>query len=129
MTDHEPHPPLGAERRAHVMAALSRAGRITIDDAWEPTGRDGETSVHLLIAGDVELGVGFARIVPLEGASPVRVSWDPAVPARLVERDLDDPVLSTVWGTRLTRIDLLAADRHSLSVTVELDNTTGEEPR
>ena len=85
--------------------------------------------MHLLVAGAIELGAGFACIVPLEGARPVRVTWSPEVPARLVELVLDDPVLSTVWGDRLTRIDLIAADRRSLSVTVELDNTTGEEPR
>jgi hypothetical protein len=110
-------------------ATLSRVGRVTVDDAWDPTGQDGETSVHLLIAGEVELGAGSARIVPLDGARPVRVMWSPAVPARVVERDLDDPVLSTVWGTRLTRIDLIAADCRSLSVAVELDMTTGEEPQ
>src|SRR6478752_7333982 len=30
MTDHEPHPPLGAERRAHVMAMLRRDGVVRI---------------------------------------------------------------------------------------------------
>ena len=38
-------------------------------------------------------------------------------------------MLSAVWGARLTRLDLIAADGHALSVTVELDNTTGEELR
>ena len=46
-----------------------------------------------------------------------------------MERELDDPMLSAVWGPRLTRLDLIAADGATLSVTVELDDTTGEELR
>ncbi len=110
-------------------ARLDRSGRVTIDDAWDPRGLDGETSVRLLIAGEVEIDGASARVRPLDGASPVHVRWSPALRARLVERELDDAVLSNVWGPRLTRLDLIAADGHALSVTVELDNTTGEELR
>ena len=108
-------------------ARLDRNGGITIDDTWDAGDPGGETSVRLLIAGEVEIEGGSAMVTPLEGASPVRVRWSPAIPARLVERELDDPMLSTVWGERLTRLDLIAADVNRLSVTVELVETTSED--
>jgi hypothetical protein len=110
-------------------ACLHRGGLVTVDDAWDAGGLDGETSVRLLIAGEIQIDGASARVSPLDGASPVRVRWTPAVPARLVERELDDPILFAVWGPRLTRLDLIATDVDGLSVTVELDDTTGEEPR
>jgi len=110
-------------------ARLDRDGVVTVHDAWDAGGLDGETSVRLLIAGEIQIDGDSALVTPLDGARPVRVRWNPAVPARLVERDLDDPMLSAVWGPRLTRLDLIPADVHELSVTVELDDTTGEELR
>ena len=85
--------------------------------------------MRLLIAGEVEIEGDSAVVTPLEGAQPVRVRWSPAASARLVVRELDDPMLSTVWGERLTRLDLIAADVDRLSVTVELVKTTDEDPR
>lgn len=112
----------------HRFARLERTGRVAIDDAWDAVGLDGETSVRLLIAGEVVIEGDSALVTPLEDATPVRVRWSAAA-ARLVQRELDDPMLSAVWGERLTRLDLIPTAVDRLSVTVELVKTTGEDPR
>ncbi len=99
------------------------ARRVVVDDAWglDPATehhRPG-TSVRLLVAGQVELGTGHALVHPLDGATPVRVSWPADVPATVVPRPLDDPLLSEVWGPSLTRIDLDGDARTTLRVVVE----------
>ena len=44
-------------------------------------------------------------------------------------RELDDPMLTSVWGARLTRLDLDVTARDSVTVTVELDLTNPEDAR
>ncbi|HEX5859333.1 MAG TPA: heparinase II/III family protein [Microbacterium sp.] len=110
------------------------APRVTIEDAWrlDPWRGDGEeppTTVRILVAGSVRLGEGAARIAPLEGATPVVVRWPSGVAATVTERELDDPMLSTVWGDRLTRLELLVSHRDGLTVTVERDPSGGEDHR
>ncbi|MDP3950814.1 MAG: hypothetical protein Q8Q19_09200, partial [Microbacterium sp.] len=56
---------------------------------------------------------------PLGDARKVRLTWPKDVRASLTVRMLDDPMLSDVWGERLTRIDLDVTARTSLQVTVE----------
>jgi hypothetical protein len=68
-------------------------------------------------------------VTPLDGATPVRISWPEGIVASLVVRELDDPVLSSVWGARLTRLDLDVTTRDSVAVTVELDLTNAEDAR
>ena len=68
-------------------------------------------------------------VTPLDGAAPVRISWPEGIAADLVVRELDDPVLSSVWGTRLTRLDLDVTTRDSVTVTVELEPTNPEDAR
>ncbi|MEP6479254.1 MAG: heparinase II/III family protein [Rhodoglobus sp.] len=115
---------LGSWRRS---AALDRRhARITVSDVWdlEPwTGSAAEppTTVRLLVAGEVQLAPGEARITPLEGATPVVVRWDPGATASTTVRELDDPVLSSVWGSRLRRIEIDVTGRDHLEVTVEMD--------
>lgn len=108
--------------------------RVLVDDAWEldPWTGDGpepETSVRMLLAGEVRLSDGAAHIVPLEGARAVVVRWPSDIEVRITERELDDPLLTSVWGARLTRLDLVVTDRRSLSVTIELSVSTPGEPR
>jgi hypothetical protein len=83
----------------------------------------------MLLAGDVALTDGAARITPLEGARPVVVRWPSEIRALTSARELDDPLLASVWGSRLTRIDLVVTDRRALSVAVELFTSTPEESR
>lgn len=84
----------------------------------------------MLLAGDVRLEDAETLLVtPLDGASPVRISWPAGVHAALVVRELDDPMLSDVWGRSLTRLDLDVTTRDHLVVTIELDQTNAEDAR
>jgi hypothetical protein len=93
-------------RRAHLDR---RDGRVRITDSWDlradaPPAR---TRVHFLAAGSVHLGRGYVDITALEEAGSVRLSWVPAeAPCTATVRVLDDPVLSDVWGDRLTRLEI-----------------------
>lgn len=129
------------KRSATLAAAVGNApARVTILDEWSwdaPAHEQPElseqaelpTTVNLIAAGEVEVSAGGARIVPRDGATAVRVSWPPSVEAVTAQvRELDDPMLSEVWGPRLTRISLTVTACRSLAITVERDETTGEEP-
>lgn len=108
------------------------AGRVTVEDSWTSGGSTGgsSTSIRMLLAGDVRLeDVETLIVAPLDGASPVRISWPAGVPAALVVRELDDPMLSDVWGRSLTRLDLDVTTRDHLVVTIELDQTNAEDAR
>jgi len=105
------------------------APRVVIEDAWTPPGTDAPTQVRMLLAGDVRRDGASVTITPLDGATPVRISWPEGVAASLVVRELDDPLLSSVWGARLTRLDLDVTATDSVAVTVELDLTNAEDAR
>lgn len=113
-------------------AASESPARVVIDDAWhrEPMQTDeAATTVRLLVAGRVHLGAGTALITPIEGAPPVRVRWQADIAATTITRTLDDPMLSTVWGETLTRIDLDVTTRDNLSITVDMDSASGKDDR
>jgi hypothetical protein len=97
-------------RRWLRTARLDRVtGRVTVTDSWEldPAGASAPTRVHLLVAGTVRVGEGFAEIVARHGAGVLVVTWDPAgAPAGTSVQPLDDPLLSDVWGDRLTRLEI-----------------------
>ncbi|WP_349899179.1 heparinase II/III domain-containing protein [Parafrigoribacterium soli] len=108
------------------------AGTIVIADSWdlEPGSAAGEsTTIRLLVAGRVALAAGTAVITPLEGAPPLRLRWPEDVGAATTVRALDDPMLSEVWGSTLTRIDLDVTARDKLSVTVEVATGSGRGDR
>lgn len=98
------------------------SGRVLVEDAWSLEPWDGAseppTVLHLLLAGDVEQTEGGVRVVPVDGATPVEIRWD-GYPSSLVEKALDDPMLSEVWGKRLTRLDLDVTGLAAASVSVE----------
>lgn len=99
-------------------ARLDRTtGRVRVSDTWELQAPrrdgDGPTTVRWLVAGDVRVEPGRAEITARHGAGIVVLTWEPAdAPCRVTERVLDDPMLSDVWGDRLTRleIDVTAAE-------------------
>lgn len=128
-------PGLGSWQRTArlVRATAVEPARVVIEDTWDledwPGADEPPTTVRLLLAGEVELLDGAARIVPLDGASPVVVRWAPAVAAAVVVRHLDDPMLSDVWGDTLTRLDLLVTDHRNLRVTVERDEPDEKDRR
>jgi len=94
-------------------ARLDRTtGLVHITDTWElqpgdQPEQDAPTTVRWLVAGEIRVGSGTAEITALEGAGTVRLTWEPAdAPCRITARRLDDPMLSDVWGDRLTRLDI-----------------------
>lgn len=98
-------------------------GTIAVRDAWQLVpwpGAEPEppTTVCFLVAGRVTLSPGRAEVVPLAGATPLRLEWPADIPAHSSLRTVDDPMLNTVWGDRLTRIELDVTGRHDLLVTV-----------
>ena len=130
----------GSWRRSVRLERSSR--RVVIEDGWSPPAvhsagndrdatalPDGTTQVRMLLAGEVRREAASVIVIPLEGATPVRISWPETVAAALVPRELDDPMLSEVWGERLTRLDLDVTTRDGVTVTVELDLTNAEDAR
>lgn len=112
-------------------ARLDRAARtVTIRDV-RATPRLGVTGseVRMLVAGEMDLDDHGAVVRPLEGARAVRLRWNPKVTATATVRPLDDPLLTDVWGNRLTRIDLSLGDGTEATVTIELDHASTEDPR
>jgi hypothetical protein len=106
-------------------ARLERdTGRVVVRDAWDLdpwSSADPEpaTTVHVLLAGRVRLEEpGAAVVEPLEGATPVRLAWDPTAVATLTARPLDDPMLSDVWGAHLTRLELDVTGARELDLVV-----------
>jgi hypothetical protein len=93
-------------------ARLDRARRrVTVTDRWRlapvPTSIDGATTVRWLVAGRVTVAPGRAVVTALDGAGTAVLTWEPAsAPCAATARDLDDPMLSEVWGDRLTRLDI-----------------------
>jgi hypothetical protein len=120
--------PLQQWRRS---ATLDREnGAVRVADAWSgvPSGRP--TTLTLVIAGSVS-PVNTAgrttwgvRVTPLDGATAVSIQWPAGVDAVCTERTLDDPMLSEVWGERLTRIELDVSSRADAWITVEKDDAT-----
>ena len=81
----------------------------------------------MLVAGRIEHASDGIRVTPLEGARAVRIRWPRDVTMTATVRDLDDPLLSRVWGARLTRLSLDVTGRTDARVTVELEPTTPED--
>ena len=112
--------------------ALDRvASRVSIDDSWsiDAPAAGVHSVVHLLIAGDVRLSETSAHVTPRGGARAVVITWTAGAAVSITERELDDPMLSEVWGERLTRLELSALSLPSLSVTVELEISTSKDVR
>jgi hypothetical protein len=93
-----------------------QAGQVVIADQWElppaPAGAASGIDITYLAAGTVNLASnGTAHVLPAGipaagGNSRAAVlRWDPASAVVLVDEWLlDDPLLSEVWGTKLTRL-------------------------
>lgn len=97
-------------------ALLNRdAAAAVIDDRWTlPSPRPGATDdvdITYLAAGTVRLGQdATATVLPegipaVPGGRGVRLRWKPATAVVLVDEwQLDDPLLSGIWGHHLTRL-------------------------
>ena len=97
-------------------AELDRRGsRAMIGDRWclaePPVSGTPDVVIHYLLAGTVNLGPpGTATVSPSgipddRHGRDAKLTWDPASAAVEVDEwDLDDPLLSNVWGASLTRL-------------------------
>jgi hypothetical protein len=81
---------------------------VTIEDVWSFTGGGGPSVLHFLLAGQVEQpSAGRVVVRPPGGARAALLLWDPErATAAFTVRTLEDPMLSAVWGERLTRLEL-----------------------
>ncbi|MFI5916737.1 heparinase II/III family protein [Dactylosporangium sp. NPDC051541] len=96
----------GGHRWRRTARRERASGRVTVVDVWELAGGGGTTEIRWMIAGSVRAEDGRAEIDALDGAGTVVLTWSPAAPCAVVRRDLDDPMLSDVWGERLHRLDI-----------------------
>jgi len=111
-------------------ASLDRtAGVVRIRDVWDLAGaanpdHAAPTFLHLLCAGEVEVGSGTATVRPAPGSATVVLRWPPDVPAETEEWMLDDPMLRAPWGDRLTRLALDVSHVATADVTVVIEEVT-----
>ena len=121
---------LASWRRTARIERPAGPARVVVDDAWDlGAAAPAAAVVHLVLAGDVTTSPGEARVVPLDGATPVVVRWPADVPVEETVRVLDDPMLGGVWGERLTRLALDATGREGLRLVVAQDDTPGAAAR
>lgn len=125
------YPDPGASSWRRTVRLDRSSGAVVIEDAW--TGwvphTGAHTSVRMLLAGVVRLAEASVHVTPLDGATPVRITWAEGIQASLATRELDDPMLSGVWGSHLTRLDLDVTTRERVTVRVEQDLTNAEDAR
>ena len=95
-------------------------------DPWEGPGEEPPTTVRLLLAGRVDARAGEALVRHPGSARGIRIGWDPRCAHALAEQPLSDPMLTSVWGDRLLRLDIDAAGVRSLRVTVDMDTSIGD---
>jgi hypothetical protein len=83
------------------------AAQVVIHDAWRLSpGADSRVELRYLLAGrPLELGSTALRLASLAGAT-WELAWGEGPRARLVERPLDDPLLTRVWGDGLVQLRL-----------------------
>ncbi|NQX06023.1 heparinase II/III family protein [Rathayibacter sp. VKM Ac-2856] len=108
------------------------SARVVLEDRWDLAPWDDHddepgTSIRLLLAGDVVTERGAARVRPLGAARPLRIAWDPACEHRIVVRSLEDPMLTSVWGERLTLLEIDATARRELRIAIDLDPPIGDQ--
>lgn len=117
--------------RREVRLDRERA-EVRIHDAWrftQPSSAEavGATQLRLLLAGEITLDgpdAHGATVTPLADAPRIRITWDEGVHATLTPIELEDPMLTDVWGPRLVRLDLDVAHRSTLTVTVRQEHST-----
>ncbi len=96
--------------RWHRAVRFRRGHDVTVTDSWDLAAvrPDERSTLHLVLAGELDdvTDVG-ARVRALEGAGVAMLSWSAAVvDVRVERRELDDPVVTQVWGDHLVRLTL-----------------------
>ncbi|MCI9858556.1 heparinase II/III domain-containing protein [Microbacterium proteolyticum] len=105
-------------------------GRVRVRDEWR-SAVGAAHRWHLVLAGkvDVDADGATASVRPLSGATPVVIRWPAGVRSTVTRRTLEDPLLTDVWGTSLTRLELDVSDHPDVVVTFETHPATTEEIR
>jgi hypothetical protein len=93
-------------------------------DPWPETTPEPPTTVRLLVAGQVRLAPGMLHVTPLDDAPPIMVRWASQFAATITEQAIADPMLTSVWGTTLQRVDIGVTAGNRLDLTVEMDAPT-----
>ncbi|MDR0960457.1 MAG: heparinase II/III-family protein [Propionibacteriaceae bacterium] len=107
----------GLKRWIRSAAVSAAADQIDIQEFASVTAEHGVQhrrdktplmTCHYILAGDVREESGSVVISgPVSGGRAVRLSWDAAtVSARLEHERIDDPEVSAVWGSTVTRLTL-----------------------
>ncbi|MDR1512772.1 MAG: heparinase II/III-family protein, partial [Propionibacteriaceae bacterium] len=91
-----------------------RDARVVVADEW--VGAEDVVSRHVL-AGDVVERLDNGLVVRTLGGGLFQWRWDPGLQAELEGWELEDPLLTRVWGDRLTVLALDASGRDRLTVT------------
>ena len=96
---------------------FERATGVQIEDAFELAKSGGEIALHLMTACDVEIGDGVLKLKEVELADgrmsvTAQISFDADVFETSAEEIslVDGERLHTIWGPRVVRITLLAAN-------------------
>lgn len=106
-------------------ATLDRAsGIVRVSDERDAPASDRPTTLNIVVAGAVSAVDDGVRVVPLDAATPVVIRWPGGIRSAHTVRVLDDPMLSDVWGERLTRIELDVSAHRTAWITVERDDAT-----
>lgn len=112
-------------------------GNVVIDDRWNlaatPPEGTPDVDITYLVAGAVRVGTDATATITSVGiptvSSPVglRLRWKPATAVVLVDEWLlDDPLLSDIWGAKLTRLRfrMPAENRASGAFTLTVEATS-----
>lgn len=92
-------------------ATLHRdAGEVVVRDEWDAGAVAGQSVVHVMVAGTLRrTGPSSVEVQAIEGGGRVRIAVAEGS-LEITTRPLDDPLLTEVWGERLTRLDLRTVD-------------------
>lgn len=103
-----------AEQWIRTSRLNPETGSVLIDDRWNlpapPEVGNADVDITYLVAGTLSVGEGTATVRPagipgVDGGRGASLRWKPATAVVLVDEwPLDDPLLSAVWGARLTRL-------------------------
>ncbi|WP_327003242.1 heparinase II/III-family protein [Dactylosporangium sp. NBC_01737] len=91
-------------------------GAVVVSDRWELDDPATQVRLHHVLAGEPAEHRPGSLVMRFH--TPVRLSWDPAAGAGVLERHpVDDPLLSRVWGGTVHRLVIPATGTFELTVT------------
>ncbi|MBT2586765.1 heparinase II/III family protein [Arthrobacter sp. ISL-95] len=126
-----------AEQWIRTSLMNREAGSVVIDDRWNlgahPPEGTHDVDITYLVAGTVSVGSDATATITPEGIPAAKTTkglhlrWKPATAVVLVDEWLlDDPLLSDIWGKKLTRLRfrMPAENRASGAFTLTVEATS-----